>query len=164
MAHIAAGDIVTPNITYDGHNFSTFDQINLSNVADLTVAWTLQLGVLDQYEASPLVVGNTMYIVSPVNQSEGSGQAPNEVMALDLNNNGNILWEFRPDVDREHGLQACCGAQTRGLQYAEGNIYYHTIDGQVFALDGQTGEALWRSVGADVTIREENAGQRHHHR
>ncbi len=158
MAHIAAGDVVTPNYTYDGHNFSSLDQINLSNVADLTIAWTLQLGVLDQYEASPLVVGDTMYIVSPVNQSEGSGQAPNEVLALDLNNNGNILWEFRPDVDREHGLQACCGAQTRGLQYAEGNIYYHTIDGQVFALDGQTGEALWRSVGADVTIREETAG------
>ncbi len=158
MDHIAAGDIVTPNYTYNGHNFSPLDQINLSNVADLTVAWTLQLGVLDEYESAPLVVGNTMYIVSPVNQSEGSGQAPNEVLALDLSNNGNILWEFRPDVDREHGLQACCGAQTRGMQYAEGNIYYTTIDGQVFALDGQTGEALWRSVATDVTIREENAG------
>ncbi len=158
MDHIAAGDVVQPNITYDGHNFSSFDQINLSNVADLTVAWTLQLGVLDQYEASPLVVGNTMYIVSPVNQSEGSGQAPNEVLAIDLNDNGKILWEFRPDVDREHGLQACCGAQTRGLQYAEGNIYFHTIDGQVFALDGETGEALWRSVGADVSIREHTPG------
>ncbi len=158
MDHIAAGDVVTPNYTYNGHNFSPLDQINLSNVADLTVAWTLQLGVLDQYEASPLVVGDTMYIVSPVNQSEGSGQAPNELLALDLNNNGRILWEFRPDVDREHGLQACCGAQTRGLQYAEGNIYFHTVDGQVFAIDGATGEALWRSVGADVTIREETAG------
>ncbi len=158
LDHIAAGDVVQPNYTYDGHNFSTFDQINLSNVADLTIAWTMQIGVLDQFEASPLVVGDTMYIVTPVNQSEGSGQAPNEVLALDLNNNGNIIWEFRPDVDREHALQACCGAETRGLQYAEGNIYYHTLDGQVFALDGQTGEALWRAIGADVTIAEHTPG------
>jgi PQQ-dependent dehydrogenase (methanol/ethanol family) len=158
LDHIAAGDVVQPNITYDGHNFSSFDEINLSNVADLTIAWTMQIGVLDQFEASPLVVGNTMYIATPVNQSEGSGQAPNEVLALDLNNNGNIIWEFRPDVDREGALTACCGDQTRGLQYAEGNVYYHTLDGQVFALDGQTGEALWRSVAADVTIREHTPG------
>ncbi len=158
LDHIAAGDVVQPNYTYDGHNFSPLDQINTSNVADLGIAWAMQLGVLDQFEASPLVVGDTMYIVSPVNQSEGSGQAPNEVIALDLSNNGAILWEFRPDVDTEAALQACCGDQTRGLQYAEGNIYYHTLDGQVFSLDAQTGEALWRSVGADVTIREHTPG------
>jgi PQQ-dependent dehydrogenase (methanol/ethanol family) len=80
------------------------------------------------------------------------------MLALDLNNNGAILWEFRPDVDREAALTACCGDQTRGLNYAEGKIFYNTADGQVFALDAETGEALWRSVGADVTIREHTMG------
>jgi PQQ-dependent dehydrogenase (methanol/ethanol family) len=151
-------NVVQPSITYNGWNYSPFDQINLDNVANLSLAWTLQLGVLDQWEASPLVVGDMMFVVSPVNQSEGTGQAPNTVLALDLNNDGAIVWEFRPDVDREASLRACCGSQTRGLQYAEGKIFFVTMDGQAFGLDAETGEALWRSVGADVTISEHTAG------
>ena len=151
-------NVVQPSITYNGWNYSPFDQINTENVGDLQFAWSLQIGVLDQFEASPLVVGDMMYIVTPVNQSEGTGQTPNTVIALDLNTEGTIRWEFRPDVDREAALQACCGDQTRGLNYAEGKIFFHTLDGQVFALDAETGEALWRSVGADVTIREHTAG------
>jgi PQQ-dependent dehydrogenase (methanol/ethanol family) len=158
LAHVAAGDVMMPSIAYNGQNYSPFDEINLSNVADLTIAWTMQIGVLDQFEASPIVVGDTMYIVTPVNQAEGSGQAPNEVLALDLNSNGSVIWEFRPDVDRESALRACCGDQTRGLNYAEGKVFYHTLDGQVFALDGETGEALWRSVANDVTISEHSPG------
>jgi PQQ-dependent dehydrogenase (methanol/ethanol family) len=79
------------------------------------------------------------------------------MLAIDLNT-GTIIWEFRPDVDREAGLTACCGAQTRGLNYAEGKIFFNTADGQVFALDAETGEALWRSIGADTTIREHTMG------
>jgi PQQ-dependent dehydrogenase (methanol/ethanol family) len=157
MANVDAGNVVMPNINYFGWNYSTLDQINVDNVGDLTVAWTLQLGVLDQWEATPLVIGDTMYVVSPVNQSEGTGQSPNTMLAIDLNT-GTIIWEFRPDVDREAGLTACCGAQTRGLNYAEGKIFYNTADGQVFALDAETGEALWRSIGADTTIREHTMG------
>ena len=157
LANIAAGWTVQPNINYEGWNHGLQDQINTGNVADLTVAWTMQLGVLDQWEATPLVVGDMMYVVSPVNQSEGTGQSPNIVLGIDLNTQ-TVVWEFRPDVDREAGLQACCGAQTRGLNYAEGKIFYNTADGQVFALDAGTGEALWRSIGADITIREHTMG------
>jgi len=151
-------DVVQPSINYNGWNYSTFDQISLDNVSELTLAWTLQLGVLDEYQASPLVVGDTMYIVSPVNQATGTGQTPNTLMAIDLTNDGTILWEFRPDVDNEASLKACCGDQTRGLQYAEGKIFYHTLDGQVFSIDAETGEALWRSIGADITIGEHTPG------
>ena len=150
-------NVVQPSITYNGWNYSPFDQINTGNVGDLALAWTMQIGVLDVFEASPLVVGDAMYIVTPVNQSEGTGQSPNTVLAVDLNTQS-IIWEFRPDVDREAALRACCDDQTRGLQYAEGKIFFHTLDGQVFALDAETGEALWRSVGADVTISEHAAG------
>jgi len=151
-------DVVQPSINYNGWNYSTFDQISLDNVSELALAWTLQLGVLDEYQASPLVVGDTMYIVSPVNQATGTGQTPNTLMAIDLTTDGTILWEFRPDVDNEASLKACCGDQTRGLQYAEGKIFYHTLDGQVFSIDAETGEALWRSIGADITIGEHTPG------
>jgi PQQ-dependent dehydrogenase (methanol/ethanol family) len=139
-------NVVMPSITYNGWNYSTLDQITLDNVDQLQVAWTWQVGLLDSHEASPLVVGDTMYIVSP---------KPNYVYALDLNNQGVIKWEFRPDVNVEESTRAaCCGAQTRGLNYAEGKIFLQTLDGQVFALDAATGEALWRTVGADLSIAE----------
>jgi lanthanide-dependent methanol dehydrogenase len=51
-------NVVMPNITYNGWNYSALDQINLNNVKDLSVAWTWQVGVLDSHEASPLVVGD----------------------------------------------------------------------------------------------------------
>ena len=148
-------NVVMPSITYNGWNYSELAQINLASIRDLTIAWTLQIGVLDQFEASPLVVGDRMYIVTPADST-----GPNYLLALDLTTDGTILWEFRPDIpDLEGTLQAaCCGAQTRGLNYAEGKIFYHTLDGQVFALDAETGEALWRNTGADITIGETTPG------
>jgi PQQ-dependent dehydrogenase (methanol/ethanol family) len=158
LDHIAAGDVVQPGITYDQNNRTPFTQITPANVGQLTMQWTLNTGLFDEFQAPPLVVGDVMYIVAPVSTVEGDNSASNWVIALDLNTQGTILWEFRPDVDREAGLQACCGDQTRGMQYADGKIFYHTIDGQVFALDAETGEPLWRSIGGDVTIREHTPG------
>ena len=65
-------NVVMPSITYNGWNYSTLDQITLDNVADLQIAWTWQIGILDSHEASPLVVGDMMYIVSPMTSGEAS--------------------------------------------------------------------------------------------
>src|SRR5262245_11412682 len=78
---------VMPNGNYAGWNYSGLDQINLTNVRNLTMAWSLQLGILDTHEAAPLVIGNTMYIVTP---------KPNYVYALDLTRDGVIKWSFGP--------------------------------------------------------------------
>jgi PQQ-dependent dehydrogenase (methanol/ethanol family) len=144
------GNNLMPSITYNGWNYSTLDQINLANVTDLQVAWTWQVGILDQHEAPPLVIGDTMYIASP---------KPNYVYALDLNTDGVIKWEFRPDMNVELATQqTCCGGQTRGIYYAEGKLFYATLDGQVFGLDAATGEALWRTVGTNISYGEGMAG------
>ncbi|MCW5713514.1 MAG: PQQ-binding-like beta-propeller repeat protein [Bauldia sp.] len=141
---------VMPSINYAGWNYSTLDQITLDNVDQLQIAWTWQIGILDSHESPPLVVGDTMYIVSP---------KPNYVYALDLNADGVIKWEFRPDMNLEEAVRvACCGAQTRGIYYAEGKVFYQTLDGQVFGLDAETGEALWRSVGAEIAVGETLVG------
>ena len=143
-------NMVMPSINYAGWNYSTLDQITLENVDQLQIVWTWQIGILDSHEAPPVVVGDTMYIVSP---------KPNYVYALDLTQDGVIKWEFRPDMNLEEAVRvACCGAQTRGLYYAEGKIFYQTLDGQVFGLDAETGEALWRSVGAELAVGETLVG------
>lgn len=135
-------NVVMPSISYNGWNYSQLDKINLDNVKDLTVAWTFQLGVTDEVEASPLVVGDTMYVVTP---------KPNRLYALDLKNNGTIKWEFRPDPgDLNATLQvACCGAQTRGLNYAEGKIFFQTLGGHIYALNAADGKVVWDRQDAD---------------
>ena len=138
---------VMPNANYAGWNYSPLDQITVDNVEQLTMAWTTQLGIQDSYEASPLVIGDTMYIVTP---------KPNYVYALDLVRQGVIKWEFRPEIpDLETAVRsACCGAQSRGLAYADGRIFYATLDGQVFALDSETGEEIWRAENANIATGE----------
>jgi len=148
-------NMVMPNVNYAGWNYSELDQINLDNVGDLSLAWTMQLGVLDAFEAPPLVIGDMMYTVSPADAT-----GANIVLALDLTQDGKIVWEFRPDIpELDRTIQAaCCGAQTRGMNYADGKLLYQTLDGQVFGLDAETGEALWRSIGADLSIAETLTG------
>ena len=69
---------------------------------------------------------------------------------------GVIKWEFRPEIlDLETTVRAACrGAQTRGLAYADGRIFFSTLDGQLFALDAETGDVVWRAENANITIGE----------
>lgn len=138
---------VMPNGNYSGWNYSGLDQINLSNVQNLTMAWSMQLGILDAHEASPLVIGNTMFIVTP---------KPNYVYALDLTRDGVIKWEFRPEIPQMDAAikAACCGAETRGLAYADGKIFYSTLDGQIYALNAEDGKVVWRAENANIAIGE----------
>ena len=64
---------------YQNSRFSGLSQINTSNVQNLRPAWTFSTGVVRGHEAAPLVVGGTMYLVSPF---------PNHVFALDLTRAG----------------------------------------------------------------------------
>ena len=56
---------VMPNGNYAAWNYSPLDQITVDNVGGLSVAWTLPLPILDAHLAAPLVVGDTMYLVTP---------------------------------------------------------------------------------------------------
>ncbi len=139
------GQWVMANHGYDGWNYSPLDRINTYNVKNLAVQWTFQIGVTDSLEAEPLVVGNTMYILTP---------KPNNVYALDLSRNGYIKWSFQPDMPGLDQATACCGAQSRGLAYADGKIFFTTLDGQMFALNADTGEQIWQTQVTDLSLTE----------
>src|SRR5213595_688519 len=72
---------------YANTRFSGLDEINTGNVANLKAAWTFSTGVNRGQEAAPLVIGDTMYVVSPF---------PNYLYALDLKNAGKLKWKFDP--------------------------------------------------------------------
>jgi PQQ-dependent dehydrogenase (methanol/ethanol family) len=143
-------NVVMPSITYNGWNYSTLDQITPSNAKQLTLNWTLQIGLLESHEASPLVIGNTMYLISP---------RQNFLVAFDLAQDGVFLWEFRPTLDSvANTVLNCCGSSPRGLYYAENKVFFAGVDGHLFAVDARSGEQVWRSAAADATKGETMQG------
>ena len=101
---------------YAGTRYSELDQINKDNVGDLQVAWTFSTGVLRGHEGSPLVIGDVMYLHTPF---------PNIVYALDLNNDGKILWRYHPEQNPDVIGVMCCDTVYRGLAYADDTIFLH---------------------------------------
>ena len=47
---------------YANTRYSALDRITTANVSKLRVAWVRSLGSLESQEASPIVVGDTMYV------------------------------------------------------------------------------------------------------
>ncbi|HEY3053566.1 MAG TPA: methanol/ethanol family PQQ-dependent dehydrogenase [Thermoanaerobaculia bacterium] len=141
------GQWIMPAKNYASTRFSGLTQINAQNVANLKVAWTFSTGHDRGHEAAPLVVNNTMYVVTPF---------PNELFALDLTQPGApAKWKFRP---REPKLAAkgvaCCDWVNRGCAYANGKIFYNSLDGRAIAVDANTGAAVWIKQIADINRGE----------
>ena len=59
------GQWVMPAKNYASTRFSGLNEINASNVGQLGVSWTFSTGMVAGHEAAPLVVGGTMYVVTP---------------------------------------------------------------------------------------------------
>jgi glucose dehydrogenase len=128
-----------------GFRYSSLDQINAESVKDLAVAWTFSLGVLRGQEAAPIVAQDTMFLVTPY---------PNILYALDLTKPGAPLkWKYEPKPVAAQGV-ACCDTVNRGAAYADGRVFFNTLDGQTIALDAATGEELWRTPLGDINLGE----------
>ncbi|WP_375258634.1 methanol/ethanol family PQQ-dependent dehydrogenase [Citreimonas sp.] len=132
---------------YKNQRFSELDQINKENVGDLQVAWTFSTGVLRGHEGSPLVIGDMMYVHTPF---------PNIVYALDLANEGKIVWRYEPKQDPDVIAVMCCDTVYRGVAYADGKIFLHQADTTVVALDAMSGEVVWEQVNGDPSKGETN--------
>ena len=88
------------------HRYSGLDEINTANVAQLRRRATFSTGVLRGQEAAPLVVSNTMYVVTPF---------PNILYALDLTQPGApVKWKYEPKPLAAAQGVACCDVVNRG--------------------------------------------------
>jgi glucose dehydrogenase len=136
------GQWTMPGKDYASTRYSGLTQINRTNVTRLKAVWSFSTGVLGGHEGQPLVVGNTMYVVTPF---------PNVLYAFDLTREGYPLkWKYRPDVNPTAVGVACCDAINRGAVYAAGKVVYNTLDGHTVALDANTGRELWKTQIADM--------------
>src|ERR1700757_3409412 len=131
---------VMPAGNYANTRYSELNQINKDNVKNLRPLWTFSTGVLRGHEGGPLVIGNVMYVNTPF---------PNNVFALDLNNNGRILWKYEPKQDPTVIAVMGCDTVNRGLAYGEGKIILAQADTTVVALDAKIGKELWSVKNGD---------------
>jgi PQQ-dependent dehydrogenase (methanol/ethanol family) len=131
---------------YSSSRFSTLSDINTGTVRQLGVKLTFSTGVVAGHEAAPLVVGNTMYIVTPW---------PNVLYALDLTKPGApIKWSYEPKpLSAARGV-ACCDVVNRGAAYANGVVYYNTLDNRTVAIDAATGAERWSMTLGDINRGE----------
>jgi lanthanide-dependent methanol dehydrogenase len=133
-------DWVMPTGNYANTRYSELKQITAANVGKLQAAWTFSTGVLRGHEGGPLIIGDVMYVHGPF---------PNPVFALDLNNDGKILWKYEPRQDPNVIPVMCCDTVNRGLSYADGKLFLNQADATLVALDAKTGKVVWQATNGD---------------
>jgi PQQ-dependent dehydrogenase (methanol/ethanol family) len=140
------GEWTTPAGDLANTRFSTLSQINTGNVGQLKLVATMSDGIPHGHEGNPLVVGNTMYVITPF---------PDKLIALDLKNpTGPAKFEFNPYPNPESVGKACCDTVNRGGSYADGKIVYATLDDHVVAVDAQSGKQIWNTQVGNVDVGE----------
>jgi len=131
-----------PTGDYANTRYSQLDKINKDNVKSLQVKWTFSTGVLRGHEGGPLVIGDVMYVHTPF---------PNIVYALDLKNDGKILWKYEPKQNPAVIPIMCCDTVNRGVAYGDGKIFLNQADTMLTALDAKTGKVVWSVQNASAT-------------
>ena len=116
--------------------YSPLDQIDTSNVSQLKGVWMTHLdgsGVGAKYsaESQPVVWKGVMYV------STGN----NDVFAVSVAT-GKILWKYTSGISQKI-TTVCCGWLNRGVAIGDGRVYFGQLDGEVVALDQQTGKPVW---------------------
>lgn len=140
------GEWTLPARDYSASRYSPLAQITPANASRLRPLWSFTTGALRGHEGQPLVVGNTMYVVTPF---------PNVLYAFDLTKDGYPLkWKYRPDVNPAAQGTACCDVVNRGASFANGRIFYNLLDGRTVAVDASTGKPAWITKVADISRGE----------
>ncbi|MBV9968986.1 MAG: PQQ-dependent dehydrogenase, methanol/ethanol family [Xanthobacteraceae bacterium] len=140
---------------YQGHRFSTLNEINAENVKNLKPVFTVALSgfqsggryAFGNLEATPLVEDGIMYV------PDGWGS----VYAIDLTagKKGTIKWKMDPGTDRAWaGDVACCGVNNRGVALWKDKVISISLDGRMFEINKATGEVVWERKIADPAIGE----------
>lgn len=136
------GQWTMPAKDYASTRYSGLNEINAGNASRLHPVWTFSTGVLAGHEGQPLVVNDTMYVVTPW---------PNVLYAFDLTKEGYPLrWKYRPEVSPNAIGISCCDTINRGAFYVDGKIIYNLLDGHTVAIDATNGKELWKTQIASL--------------
>jgi alcohol dehydrogenase (cytochrome c) len=145
----SAGDLTTEPTnawltnggTLFNQRYSPLDEIDSDNVDELRGEWMIDLGsaTAAKYsaEAQPLVYDGVIYVPT----------GDDDVFAVDVET-GQIRWQYESDIDQKI-TTVCCGWLSRGVALGEGKVFIGQLDGQLVALDQDSGEVAWRTQVGD---------------
>ena len=140
------GQWIHPAGDYANTRYSPLSIINTTNVQNLHMVSSFSVGIPHGFEGQPLVVGDTLYMVTPY---------PNNLIALDLTKPGfPQKWIYQPHPDNRSVGIACCDVVNRGADYADGKIIYNTLDAHTVAVDAKTGKLVWETQVGDTNLGE----------
>jgi lanthanide-dependent methanol dehydrogenase len=135
-----------PQKNFASTRYSDLSEINTENVKNLQVAFTFSTGVNRGQESAPLVIKSTMYVLSPY---------PNILYALDLSQPGAPMkWQYNPKPAAAAQGVACCDVVNRGPTFANGRVFFTTLDAHVVAVNAETGEEVWKTKLGDINRGE----------
>jgi quinohemoprotein ethanol dehydrogenase len=143
------GDWLSHGRDYAETHHSPLTQIDASNVARLTEAWSVEVGSQGKIETTPIVWNGTLYGTSTFSV----------VYAVDART-GALKWRWDPALVRggyaDGAPRFCCGPVNRGVAIYKGRVYVGLLDGRLVALDAEKGTVAWSvqttPVGADYSI------------
>lgn len=153
ISPVPAGEWRIPTGDQANTRFSALDQITTENVRGLKLVTMVSTGIPRGHEGQPLVVNDTMYVVTPF---------PNHLIAIDLKNpTGPVKWKFTPNPNPQAVGIACCDVVNRGASYANGKVIYNLLDAHTVAVDAKTGREVWRTKVGEIARGETTTGAAH---
>jgi len=121
-------------LSYSGtlmnQRFSPLTQITAANVEQLAAQWTFQTGVVNKFEATPIVVDGTLHVTGALNHA----------WAID-GRTGRQLWHYQRTLPE--GLKVCCGMVNRGFAIYGDRLFMVTLDAHFVALEAKTGKVVY---------------------
>jgi alcohol dehydrogenase (cytochrome c) len=124
---------------YSNQRHSPLTQIAPDNVGRLVPRWTFQTGAIGNFETTPLMRDNVLYVTGPQNIA----------WAIDART-GRQIWRYRRELPS--GLTACCGLVNKGFAMLDDKLFLATLDAHLIALDRRTGAVVWDATLGDYKI------------
>ena len=123
-------DWLSYNGDYTGRRFSSLNQINKNNVAELRVSWVFHAPNSSALEVTPIVFEGMMFLTSA-----------NDAYALDAQT-GRVVWHFARPVTQ--GLiDDASEHHNRGVAIWHSRVYMETDNAHLLCLDARSGNLLW---------------------
>lgn len=122
---------------YSLWGYSSLNQINAGNVAQLRLAWSRAMQPGPQ-EVEPLVYDGIMFLAN----------SEDIVQALDATN-GDLLWEYRRKLPENIARLTGTQFRYRNISIFDDKIFLATNDAFQIALEAKTGKVLWETQRAN---------------
>ncbi|MCB1667377.1 MAG: PQQ-dependent dehydrogenase, methanol/ethanol family [Pseudomonadales bacterium] len=139
VEHVEAADssVDWPGIGFnsDEQRYVEIDQVNAENIDRLGLVSTFDLSNYPYVVSAPVAANGIIYLSAGLSV----------IHAVEAET-GELLWKYDPEVAKVGGSKMRLGWGSRGITYAEGKIFWGTVDGRLLALDAKTGKLIWSQM------------------